>query len=364
MIARPDALEARGAAVAVLVAVAIVSGTASASAQIVRSDHFVAGETGITLHVREVQTLKRERSGPPLLLLHGARVPGVASFDLDVPGGSFAADLAAAGHTVFAMDARGYGESTRPAAMAGPRDGAPLVRSTEVVRDIEAVVDWIARRTGVERVALFGWATGGHWLGFYATLHPERVSHLVLYNTLYGGSADHPSLGHGSNLEDPSRPGRFNQSAYGRYRLNTEASLFPSWDDSIPGDDKTAWRDPAIAHAYAGAALASDETSGTRRPASFRAPSGAMEDSFYLATGRRLWDASLITSPTLVVASERDFWSRPADRLALERDLVHASRVRVVVLPDATHFAHLERPERGRARLIDELQRFLGGSND
>jgi hypothetical protein len=31
--------------------------------------------------------------GKPILLLHGARVPGMASFDLPVRGGSFAADL-------------------------------------------------------------------------------------------------------------------------------------------------------------------------------------------------------------------------------------------------------------------------------
>ena len=51
--------------------------------QAVRTDHFVERGEG-RLFVREVLQ-GTPRSGPsPILLLHGARVPGVASFDLDV----------------------------------------------------------------------------------------------------------------------------------------------------------------------------------------------------------------------------------------------------------------------------------------
>lgn len=117
------------------------------------------------------------------------------------------------------MDARGYGGSTRAAAMSRPPEaGPPLVRSNEVVADVAAVVDWIRNRRAVERVALLGWATGAHSLGYYASLHPTRVSHLVLYNTLYGGSPTHPSLGSGSDLEDPKHPGRFHAAGFGAYR--------------------------------------------------------------------------------------------------------------------------------------------------
>jgi pimeloyl-ACP methyl ester carboxylesterase len=59
-----------------------------------------------------------------------------------------------------------------------------------------------------------------------------------------------------------------------------------------------------------------------------------------------------------VIASERDFWSRPEDRVALEAELVHAPRAKVMVIPGATHFVHLERAERGRDLLIRELVEF------
>lgn len=329
--------------------------------QIIRQDFFLTGDPGIQLFVREVKdggTQRRQRG--PVLLLHGARVPGIASFDLDVPNGSLAADLASNGHVVYVMDARGYGKSSRPTAMEQPPEAnPPLVRSSEVVRDINAVVEWIRRRLGVERVALLGWATGGHWHGYYTALYSDRVSHLILQNTLYGGTPEHPTLGHGSSNEDPEYPGRFNAAAYGAYRFNTAASLLPSWDQSIPLEEKTQWRDPAVAQAYVAAALASDPTSETRTPPSFRAPGGAMEDSFYLATGRQLWDASLIRVPTLIIRSERDFWSRPQDADLLAEHLVYAPRVRKVTLPDATHYVHLDRPERGRSAFLKEVASFL-----
>lgn len=330
-------------------------------AQVERNEFMVPGDPGIRLHVREVRVdVAVDASRPPIVLLHGARVPSVPSFDLPVPNGSLAADLARAGHAVYLMDARGYGRSTRPPEMSEPPDAnPPLVRSSEVVRDIAAVVDWVRDRRSVDRVALLGWATGGHWFGHYATIYPDRVSHLVLYNTLYAGSSEHTLIGHGSTLEDPRRPGQFDRDEFGAYRLSTRASLFGSWDRSIPVEETSSWRDPRVEDAYGELAVGSDSTSTSRAPPSFRAPSGALEDSYYLATGRQLWDASLIRSPTLVVRSELDFWSRPEDRERLEEQLVHAPRVRTVVIPDATHYVHLDRPERGRDRFLEAVLEFL-----
>ena len=331
----------------------------AAGPRIVRHDFHVPGEPGIDLFVREVSP-DAAPAGRALLLLHGARVPGLASFDLQVPGGSLAADLASRGFDVYVMDVRGYGASTRPKEMdEPPAANPPLVRTNEAVRDISSVVDWIRSRRGVPAVALFGWATGGQWAGAYAALYPERVSALIVLNSLYGSAAPHATLGHGTDLEDPQHPGRFNPAACGAYRYNSEASLFGVWDRSIPDAEKSLWRDPAVAQAYAAAALASDPTSGTRTPPSFRSPCGALEDSFYLATGHQLWDATLITAPTLILAGERDFWSRPDDRSLLAEHLAHATRVKVVVFPNATHFIFLDRPEHGRTQLLDELSTFL-----
>jgi pimeloyl-ACP methyl ester carboxylesterase len=334
---------------------------AGAGAEVTRAEFLVPSEEGVEVSVREVKDTGMQVANlPPLILLHGARVPGRASFDLPVPGGSLAEDLARAGHVVFLMDARGYGGSTRPLAMSRPVAGPALVRSHEVVQDVHAVVTWVKARTGQRRVGVFGWATGGHWAGMYASLHPEDVSHLVMLNALYAGSAEHKLLGRGTDFEDPKRPGRFNVEALGAYRWTTGASLMAVWDRELPPEDKDAWRDPEVAQAFQREALASDPLAPSRTPFAFRAPSGALEDSFYLACGRQLWDGAAITGKVLLLRSENDFWSRPEDVTRLEEHLVHAASVKAVVLPGATHFVHLERPDKGRKQLLDEVLRFTG----
>jgi pimeloyl-ACP methyl ester carboxylesterase len=329
----------------------------AASAPIHREELSATSDAGIQIYIREVRTDVRQDC-QPILLIHGARVSGVASFDLPVPGGSLAADLADKGLCAYVVDIRGYGQSTRPPEMEQPpQSHSPLVRSVEAVHDIDAAIDLIRKRTGASRVSLFGWATGGQWAGFYATLHSNKLSHLILLNALYGADAPHPLMGHGSDMEDPVHRGRLNPSI-GAYRCNTAESLLAGWNRSIPIQDKASWRDPAVADAYVREALTSDPETNKHNPPCFRSPNGALEDSFYLATGRQLWDASFIYVPTLVLASERDFWSRPADREKIAHDLVHAP-VKVVVIPNATHFVHLDRPERGRSVLLDEMIRFL-----
>lgn len=338
--------------------IAIATSVGTAQAEIKRQDFEVQSEAGIELHVREVSDTDAADGKPPIILLHGARVPGVASFDLPVEGGSLAADLAQAGHRVFVMDARGYGGSTR-IGQDGSRNGNPLVNSNEVVRDIDAVVKAVEERTGASEAALLGWATGGHWVGMYASLYPAEVSHLVIYNALYGAHEGHENLGHDAFMSAPEDPDRFNTARFGSYRLNTVDSLLPSWDNAIPMEDKAEWRDPEVADAYQQAALASDPTSHDRNPSSFRAPSGAMEDSFYLAIGRQLWDAAPITSRVLIIRSGNDFWSRPEDVTALQEHLVNAAEVEAVTIPEATHHIHLDRENRGRDAFLDEVTTFL-----
>ena len=348
-----------------LLAITLIAGaSASAGAAFaseptpVRQDRFVELPSGERLFVREVR--RPEAPATPksaVLLVHGARVPGIGSFDLPVAGGSLAADLAAAGHPVYILDLRGYGRSSRPAAMSQPASSsAPLMRTDDAVADIAAAVAAIAEWTGDPQVSLVGWATGGHWAAAYAVKHPKSVERVVLLNTLYGGSNEHKTLGFGSPFENPQAPGTFNEAAFGGYRLNTRESLFPAWDGSIPVADKNSWRDERVAAAYGDAALASDESSGTRTPPSFRSPSGALANSFELAIDRRQWSAAALKMPVLVVRSGRDFWSRPEDAEAIARE---APKAELLKIPDATHFVHLDRDIAGRDAFLTAAKRFL-----
>lgn len=337
------------------------TGTMASQPSVVKTDRFVDLRSGERLFVREVRRPgNRAGVNSAVLLIHGARVPGIASFDLPVPGGSLATDLALVGHLVYILDLRGYGGSSRPAAMERPRgESAPLMRTEDAVADIAAAVDAIIEWSGDPQISVMGWATGGHWAGAYGARSPRTVERLVLYNTLYGSASEHKSLGRGSPLEDPNRPGSFNIPAFGAYRFNTGASLLPAWDQGIPVPDKAAWRDERVKQAYIEAALASDPTSGSREPPSFRSPSGALADSFELAIGRRQWSASALGMPVLVIRSEGDFWSRPKDAQAIVRE---AQQTELITIPNATHFVHLDRDASGRASFLSAVTRFLAPS--
>ena len=70
-----------------------------------------------------------------------------------------------------------------------------------------------------------------------------------------------------------------------------------------------------------------------------------------------MWEAGAITARVLIVRGKRDSWSRPEDVAWLEGDLTNAALMRTGTLPQATHFVHLDWPERGRECLIDQVPR-------
>jgi pimeloyl-ACP methyl ester carboxylesterase len=323
------------------------------TAPIVREDSTVRLASDQLIAIRRVAVAGVK--GEPVLLVHGAGGGGVASFDLPVPGYSLAEDLARAGHPTYVVDLPGWGASTRPAAMDEPPEGKPpLARSEEMVSDLRAVVEWIRDHHQVEKIAIVGWATGGHWAGMFAAQHPDQVGHLVMINALYGTPGPWSLR---AALADPAQPSQ--PAALGAYALRDGANLVGRWEATIPGADKAAWRDPRVAEAYVASTLSADPTSAARQPPSVRVPTGPLYDSFLLANGDRMWDAAAITAAVLVVRASLDFWSRPEDVAALRTELSRAAEVQIVEIKGATHFVHLDRPEHGRQRLVDALVGFL-----
>ena len=62
--------------------------------------------------------------------------------------------------------------------------------------------------------------------------------------------------------------------------------------------------------------------------------------------------------PALVIRTELDFWSRPEDLRALEKELVNAPTKKTITIP-GTHYVFLDRPDKGRDRLIGAVLDFL-----
>ncbi len=136
--------------------------------------------------------------------------------------------------------------------------------------------------------------TGGHASGFARTPLARRCH-----------GRKHTNLGPGSGLQNKRRPFEFNYGL-GAYRLASLAANTGRWDGEIPLQDKLQYREAGVAEAFWEECMASDPTSKTRNPPSLRAPNGVLEDTFMQLTGRRIWNASSIYVPTLVIAGEHD----------------------------------------------------------
>ena len=337
---------------------ATIGAAQAQDAKIAKTDVQIdALDPGKKLFVREKMAEGNTRFGDDniVLFLHGATAPSTCDFDLPYKDYSWADWMVKRGYVVYMGDYRNYGYSSREAAMdEPPAKNQPVTRSYLALRDVEAMVNHVKAKRGVKKITLVGWSWGAMMAGYYASLHSESVQKLVLYAPLYNFN-DHTNLGPGSALQNKRKPHEFN-FALGAYRLASEAANTGRWNGEIPVENKDEYREPAVPAEFWKECTATDPTSGTRNPASLRAPNGVLEDSFYQATGRPLWHAANIYAPTLVIAGAYDTWSFPDDRDGLMRDLVHAPAKRSMLIPDATHFVLFEK---NRMQFFEEILKFL-----
>lgn len=351
--------------VGAIMAAALTLGIAAAPAparaaegKIVKKDYFIdAVDPGIKLFVRMKMAEGHTKftNENIVLFVHGATFPSTPDFDLHFKDYSWADWMVKKGYVVYMFDKRNYGFSTRSPVMDKPaKDNKPVSRSYLVIRDIGAVVDHIRKKHSVDKVSLIGWSWGAMTSGYYTSLHSDKVHKLVLFAPAYVFPL-HTNLGPGSGLQNKRKPYEFNYGV-GAYRLGSGAANQARWDGEIPVADKSQYREQAVVDAFNEAAMATDPTSFTRTPPSLRAPNGVLEDTFMQATGRRIWNASSIYVPTLVIAGEYDTWSYPEDREGLMRDLTNAPVKKHVLIKDATHFVLFEKK---RFEFFEAIEQFL-----
>src|SRR5262245_23867097 len=296
---------------------------------------------GITVHVRNKHT-GAERYAPEriVLFVHGATFPSETMFDIDLPGGSWMEHAAKRGFDTYSVDIRGYGRSTRPAAMSQPpADNPPFAGADDAVRDIGAAVDYILKRRGVQRISLVGWSMGTTFMGKYASLNPGKVEKLVLYAPVW----------HEPSLKAPPYSGA--------WRAGTKEAIRGFAAAGIPKDrveqvSPTEWYDK-----WWQANLATDPEGAKRTPPVIRAPNGVMRDlNESWAKGNPTYDAAAIRARTLLVVGEWDVITPPEQGLALFKRLTGARERRVVVLSEGSHCIGIEK---NRMSLIREVQGFL-----
>ncbi|MCD6673081.1 MAG: alpha/beta hydrolase [Burkholderiaceae bacterium] len=271
--------------------------------------------------------------GPLLLMLHG------------FPEGWFAwrelMPAFAARFHVVAPDLRGYGRSDKP-------EDVDAYRVSELVADVNALIDALGR----ERCALVGHDWGGAIAWAFAIAHPQRVERLVILN------APHPvpfaqALAHDARQQAASaymnwlrRPGSETVLArddFARLDAMLESMGGAPWLDAAQrAEYHEAWRTPG--------ALAAAVNYYRASPLH---PPGEGE----AADAARTLDASrfVVHVPTLVIWGERDLALLPSLLDGLDRVV---PRLRLVRLPEATHWLVHEAPQRVAAEIaafVDDL---------
>lgn len=232
-----------------------------------------------------------------VVLLHGRTWSSVPDFDLQVPGEqrSLMDSLAQAGYATFALDQRGYGETSR--------DASGWLSPKRAADDLAAVLRWVSSKTN-KTPALLGWSYGSLVSQLCAQQHPELVSALVLY-------------GYPRSVNSTYSPGPEPSVAPARTPTTAEGAA----EDFIVKGATT----PSTVAAFVEQALLSDPVRVDWRD----------RDQF----GEL--DAAKVSVPTLLLHGEHDPYAPAAQQAEVFLRLANADK-QWVILPGGDHAAHLE----------------------
>ncbi len=305
----------------------------------------------VSLFVRErvAASMLESPPGKPferkvVLMVHGGFSPATLAFDVQYRDYSWMEHLAREGFDVFTMDMTGYGRSTRPPQMDDPcnllpaqqKDIAPktlpkpcaptypfeLVNSDSESDDINAVVDYIRKLRGVDKISLLGWSGGGIRTGTFIGRHPEKVDRYVIWasSNYNRKNPDSPP----ASLPAAGSPTTFQTRAVGTDRrwLGTQKS--------------PAMIEPGVPDMIAALNQLADPLGATWGPGGLRAPT------------RTYWGwnangAKKVRMPTLIMVGEYDDLTRA--NLELIEDLGAAEKV-FLGIAGGTHFMNWETQRR------------------
>ncbi|TFF33862.1 alpha/beta fold hydrolase [Mucilaginibacter psychrotolerans] len=319
--------------------------TATAQSNYTITDFFVPNGP-LQLQVRKiVETTYSSRRKLPLLLIHGG-TGATTSFDLNLEDASFAKSLALGGFTVYMMNIRGWERSTAP--VYDLADTSLVAGSCqEAASDIDAVVNYILQGNPNGKINLFGWAAGGHWAAYYTTLHNDKVANLIVLNSLYGVKAP---WAFNEAFADAADSSKFSNSIP-TYCQSDEQGVADFWKGRA-STDTISKADSATIRAFAKSAISFNDEHLLKTPGGFQ------RESFYMAGGRKYWDAKDITVPTLIIRGDKDFWSRPVDVDTFYDELTSAPNKKKLTIAGG-HFLFLDYSGNGRRKLLIAINNFV-----
>ena len=295
------------------------------------------------IHVRNKRPagVERFRSDRIVIFQHGATY-GSAAFDMAFGGMSWMDYVAARGFDAYCLDLPGYGRSTRPPQMDEPADrNPPFMRTPDAAASLGAVVDFVCRRRGVDKLCLVGWSWGTAITSYFTQHNNARVERLVLFAPVW----------------DRSRSGKSPihiDGKLGAYRTVDSEATLKRRQGGLTDAQKAGIMPPGWFEQWWTETAASDPAGAGR---TIRAPNGVLLDGQeYWNAGRPIYDPAKITAPVLVVVGEWDNDTPPALAQALFPLLTGAPWKRLAVLGGGTHSMLMER---NRMLLLRTVHQFL-----
>lgn len=302
-------------------------------------------DDGVQLYLRNKHFYEYYDASPEktVLFVHGATFPGSATFDLQLDGVSWMDWMAKRGYDVYSVDLRGYGRSSRPAAMGQPAEAnPPQVDSAQALEDLSRAINFIASRRNLERINLVGWSWGATLTGAYAAKASQRVERLVLYSPQW--------------LREEAPPAEL-EKKLGAWRAVPLAGLRERWVKDVPERDQRELAPQSWSDALVAALKAADPDGAAMKQPSLKAPNGAVADVFkFWSAGQPVWKPQRVSVPTLVVQGEWDRDTPPEMGLGVFANLTTAPQRRYLLLSGGTHLMMMER---NRLQLFRAVQGFL-----
>jgi pimeloyl-ACP methyl ester carboxylesterase len=280
--------------------------TPLAAQEVSGTEHWVE-HGGIKLYVWEKYS--GDPSGKPVVVLaHGSATAGKESFDLQVPGKpsySLMDFLAKQGFDVFALDTRGFGRSTHPDVH---------MTTKEASDDLNAVVDYILKLRGTQKVHLLAWSWGTQYSGMFISAYPEKLAKYVSYAQMHVASPDLAK-----------RRARIDAFRKNPYVNIPEAGWKPRFTSMTPAEVNES----EVVDAYAKAATQVE----------LKSPTGPQLD---MVTIMPMVNPKLITVPTMIIHGEYDDVADLDGLLPFFQALPNSYK-RYVVVPKAGHMMHLQK---------------------
>ncbi len=304
-----------------------------------------SGDPGIEIYVRNKHPAQLAGgAGRTLVFVHGATYPASTAFDLQLGGASFMDDLAEHGFDVYLLDLPGYGKSSRPAAMGQPAEAnAPVETTEDAVRHYGAVVDYVLKRRGLQKLDVMGWSWGTTIAAGFAVAQPQKVERLVLYAPVWIAQGETPTISSGGEL--------------GAYRTVTREAARQRWLTGVPQDKQAGLIPEGWFDAWQKATWATDPVGAAQSPPVLRAPNGVTQDSrANWLKGKAMYDPAKITAPTLLVHGE---WDRDTPRTRAQTLfplITSAPWKRYVEIGEGTHTIMMEK---NRRQLFSVVEAFL-----